>query len=156
MRLPLCVAALAAVSTTPIQSGSARADEDLTEETEFITETVNLLGDCAGLFTFMAETFQTTNQPATARQMKDTANGARMSAAYLLSLEHAAKGKPPKKIGEFLPYAAGREEVTLNRMRALLEQGNTKPIEEEQQRCLAALPMQDEIVQRMRNDMIGR
>lgn len=143
--------------TVALASSTVQADDELTDENvEFVTETVNLLGDCAGYFTFIAEIFESTEQPATARQMKDTANGARMAAAYLLSMEHAAKGKPPKKIGDFLAYPAGREETTLNRMRALLEQGDKSQLQIEQKRCVAALPMQDEIVQQMRNQMVDR
>lgn len=137
--------------------GSAQAEDELTtKNVEFVTENVNRFGDCAGYFRFMAEVFDAADQPATARQLKDLANGARMSAAYLLALEYAAKGKPPKKVGDFIAYPQGREETTLNRMRALLEQGNKTQIEVEQKRCFDALPMQDELIQKMRNDFVDR
>lgn len=142
--------------TVALASPTVQADELTEGNVKFITETANLLGDCAGYFGFMAEIYESTEQPATARQLKDMANGARMAAAYLLSLEHAAKGKPPKKIGDFVAYPEGREETTLNRMRALLEQGDKAQLQAEQKRCIDALPMQNEIVQEMRNAMVDR
>lgn len=152
MRLILIGAACACVAGAAAHANDGPEKSDK----EWITETVNLLSDCSGLFEFMSEIFTQSDQPATAEQMHNTANGARMAAAYLLSVERATSGGDPTPIRDFYHYPEGRGEANKARLRALLEQQNAKAITEEQNRCIAALPMQDELVQMIRNQSVDR
>jgi hypothetical protein len=150
-----CLSAMAA----PLVVGSmslAYAEEGLDAESkEFVTQAVNLLSDCSGLYEFAARLFEEERQPASAEQLRAYSRGARLSAAYLLATEAAAAGKQ-RQLGSFLPYVGGRAEVNMNRMAALVEQLDAEGFETERARCMAALPMQDEIVQQMRDASVGR
>lgn len=138
--------------------GTAVAEEkdELTRSNQaYITASVNLLGDCSGFFEFMSSLYKG-DQPATSEQMHQLANGALMASSYLLYLEHQASGQKPKKLGEFSHYPQGRADTNKTRLAALLEQKDLDGIKAEQKRCLAAMPMQNELVQAMRDESVGR
>jgi hypothetical protein len=123
---------------------------------EFIKSSANLLGDCSGFFEFMSDAFNADNKPATAQQMHEMANGAMMAASYLLYLEYHTTANKRKRLGEFNHYPQGRADTNKTRLRALEEQRDIAGIAEEQKRCLAAVPMQNEIVQKIRDESVGR
>lgn len=135
----------------------AAEQEELTESHKvFITEAVNLLGDCSGFFEFISDSFKATSQPATAQQMHEMANGAMMAAAYLLSVEYAAKHDKAKKIGDFVHYPQGRADTNKTRLLALLEQNDQQALEQEQKRCIDAVSLQKDLVQKMRDQSVAR
>lgn len=152
-RIAVIVTASLAVATAsaaepPVTEGLPKHSKD------FVTTAANLLGDCSGFYEFMSEVFA--DQPATSKQMHEMANGARMSAAYLLSVEYAVSHEKPKAIGEFSQYPEGRGDTNKTRMQALLEQNDLDGIKAEQKRCLDAAPMQNDIVQKIRDNAVDR
>jgi hypothetical protein len=142
-------------ATLAVAAASAAEPDDLAkDEKDFVTTAANLLGDCSGFYEFMSEVFA--DKPATSKQMHELANGARMSAAYLLSVEYAVSHEKPKAIGEFSHYPQGRGDTNKTRMQALLEQKDLDGIKAEQKRCLDAAPMQNDIVQKIRDNAVDR
>lgn len=125
-------------------------------EKGFITSSVNLLGDCMGFYEFMSEVFKSDDKPATGQQMHELANGAMMAASYLLYLEHNASGQESKPLGAFKHYPQGRADANKTRLIALVEQKDLAGLAAEQKRCLASIPMQNELVQKIRDESVGR
>lgn len=130
--------------------------EELTEkDVKFITDSVNLLSDCSGLYRFMAQSVFT-DKPATSKQLMDYARGAQMAAGYLLSIEATARDGRERPVKDFLGYVDGRADSNKTRLDALLEQGEFDALKIEQTRCTDAMPMQTELVQKLRDSMVGR
>lgn len=153
MRVVLCWV----LAVCAIPAYAADEQEDLTEpEKTFVTSSVNLLGDCGGFFEFMSDIFKDGKQPATSQHMHEMANGARMAAAYLLYVEHNARGGKPKRLGDFMAYPEGRAGANKTRLTMWLEQNDKAALDAERERCMAAVPLQNELVQQIRNEAVGR
>lgn len=126
------------------------------DEVDWIAELTNTLGDCSGFYEFLAETSAALGHPATGKQMHELANGAKMAAAYALSVEYAAKNETPKPIGAFLRYPESRADTNKTRMHALAEREDSAAIKAESEKCTRINDIQKDLVQQMRNDSVGR
>lgn len=138
-------------------SFAAAQDDTLSdEEQNGLTLMIKTFARCAGVYEVTAEYFKSTDQPATAEHVHNLANGAHSSAIYLLGQENVAKGGPPRRYGDFKPYVDGIKETAMTYMRGLAERGETQQFLAEFQSCAELAPAQEELVQKMRDETVGR
>lgn len=132
------------------------ADADLPElDKQMVTETVNQLCKCSGLYEVAADGHAELNSPARANYYRDTARGSRIAAAYLLWLEAGAAGKP-KDFKELVKYIDVRATSDVSGMAALMEEGDQEAIRLEAAQCNAIMELQVALVQQVRDMMAGR
>lgn len=123
---------------------------------EQITTLVNNLARCAGVYEAMSGFSASEGQQATSATLHQQHNGAKISAMYLLALEHGLHSEEPKEIGAFAPYVDGIVETSITYMLMLIEQQDLETIREKTSACSALGPVQDKIVQMLRDSEVGR
>ncbi len=112
-----------------------------------------MFSDCVGVYHFMARYHEHLEQPATAQQMKEIANGASLVAQYLLATEYAANNPTPKPYGEFLPYVEARAATKVTAMSGELERGDTEALSSNVEQCGSLLSLQEQLIQQIRDEV---
>lgn len=123
---------------------------------EEMTTFVNGLAGCAGLYEAMSIIYREGGRQATAKSMHEKHNGARVSALYLLSVEHRLRTGEAKSLSEFDAYVDGVVETSATYVLSLIEQGDERGLADEVEKCAILHEAQVYIVQLMRDAMIGR
>lgn len=106
---------------------------------------------CAGVWDFISQYEAHGERPASAKQARETATGALLSATYIASMiHHAENPESQKPYGEFTPIFEGRRETSLTHMHAMVEREDVKGIEARIAECGDMLDTQEEIVSEIR------
>lgn len=156
LRIAVSMCATLALSVHAIITNAAEPSPAAgKEDKEFVTEAVNLLSDCAGYWEFGAR-LQDKEKPASAEAVRGLSRGARIAAAYMLSVEASAKGGKQRPAGDFFDYVDARLELNLNKMLAFMEQQDSSQLKAELEKCKSIAEMQKEIIQHFRDAQIGR
>lgn len=124
------------------------------DESADTTDLVNAFCDCAGFYKAGAGLYD--NSPATVDNLNGLARGAEFAAQYLLGQEYAKTHDKPKAFGFFSDYTEGRVETSRIRVLALMEGQDAGTFNLELEKCKALSRLQEEIVQKMRDDAIDR
>jgi len=115
------------------------------------TEIINLMSDCSGLWEFFAIADDAQGNDASAKQMRERRNGAAIAAQYLLALEYEERTGKKKPLEELANYVTARSEPMKTSLMAYMERQEFDLIEIEFQKCDAALEIQDELIQILRD-----
>lgn len=137
-------------------AATALADEPPVSK-EDVTVMVNALADCGGLYEAMSEFEKSLGHTNSSQNFHETSNGSVMAAAYLLLLEYeSVEGRPPKKLSDFTPYPQGRADASKTSVLASLERQDAKSVEDQAKKCGNLMPVQVDIIQMIRDRMVGR
>jgi hypothetical protein len=126
------------------------------EEKQQNTDMVNEFSRCHAAFEVSSAILKRTGQPANAEKAHQLANGAHSAALYLLAQERLAEGKEPKPLGEFSVYVDGIAETYSTELLASIEAEDTSVLSKALETCLELGPLQEQIVQLIRNEFVGR
>jgi len=114
-----------------------------------VTELVNGLSKCAGVYEVAARLNEDGGMPANATTWRDTARGARFAAIYLLTLERGASGNSVK-FAEFASDVDPLIEVSTTRIMALVNHSDNAAVEAEMKACVGLMDLQRKLVEQMR------
>lgn len=124
------------------------------DDSEDTTNLANAFCDCAGFYKAGVGLYE--SSPATVENLKGLARGAEFAAQYLLAQEYTKTHHKPKAFGFFSNYTEGRVETSRIRVLALMETQDTGTFNLELEKCRALSKLQEEIVQKMRDDAVDR
>lgn len=115
-------------------------------------ELARSFSECAGFWDFMSTVDQATGNPASAQNAHNIANGARLSAGYVLSIRHRLlrPDEQPRAYGSWDDFIEPLAEVTATRMMAALERNDSSELQEQAIFCRAMAEQSDDIVNQMR------
>jgi hypothetical protein len=133
-------------------SGADHEDVDKNE----VTTVVNAFCDCAGFYQAGAVLADGGTKPATAEKMRGLARGAEFAAHYFLAHEYAASHDKPRPYGDFKSYTEGRVESARNLVLSMVEGEDHAAFKAQLEKCEAMQEFQEEIVQKMRDESVGR
>lgn len=110
---------------------------------------------CAGVWDFVAQLEESAERPASARQAKDTANGAISASTYLAAMIHHTETPQDRKAyGHFMPMFEGKRESSTTHMFGMVERQDLPGIELRLTFCGGMLEFQEEIVSEMRRHLV--
>lgn len=153
------IALLVSMSALFLVASQASSSDDTATKPlakEETTLLVNALCDCAGFYLAGMSLAETADRPATAEKMKTLANGAEFSAQFLLAEEHARTHAEPRTYGSFSSYTQGRVESERINVLATMEGENKDEFNKKLDACKKLQPLQEDIVQRVRDGSVGR
>ncbi len=130
------------------------ASQSPEEETESLTEAANTLGDCSGYYEALARMFELQKKPATAERFRGLARGAQHSAVFIFSLVRRSERKKEIPIDNLYAYVDARVENNLNRVASFMEMNDEAGLKAEQDRCSDSMPLQMELVQKIKEHML--
>jgi len=117
---------------------------------------VNAFSRCEAVFEVSSMVMEELHEPAAAKLAHEQANGAHIVALWLLNQESVASGKPPRRLADFAPYVDGVADVEKTRLLTLYEANDADTILAELKKCEALSPIQENIIQAVRDQSIGR
>lgn len=141
----------------PLAAFPAEPETELDEGNKrFIASAVKEFSRCWGFFELTARYFDSQKQPASATMMRDYARGAKTAGAYLLYLRASAEGIGGKGLESFYEAIEAQGEANINRIMAAIEQDDSETIATERKFCTDLLPMQEDIIQQLRDHAINQ
>jgi hypothetical protein len=144
-----------AITISAFCCAAGGADRENPDKSD-VTAVVNEFCDCAGFYQAGALIAESGTKPATAEKMRGLARGAEFVAHYLLAHEYAASHDKPRPYGDFKSYTEGRVEGARNLVLSMVEGEDHTAFNAQLKKCEAMQELQEEIVQKMRDESIGR
>jgi hypothetical protein len=113
------------------------------------------LSKCAGYYKFASDFNEKQGNKATAKDRHHMANGAKASAAYLMSLQYGADNpnKPPINLEVYFPFVDGISDAIYAQITAYYEANQEEPVRQLYQRCTELIPVQSETLDKIRKSV---
>ena len=115
----------------------------------------NTFADCAGVWDWVSAVEAANDRPASAKQAKQTAEGAHFAAMWLASnAYHSENPEARKPYGAFKGMFEGKREASYTGMMAMLERGDQDGLMQRITICTALLEAQEEMINDVRKTFV--